>query len=136
MEWMKTVFAAGCADDKETKAEIADVFSQFSYLLDPHTAVASKVLRDYRRRTGDETTAVIVSTASPFKFCQDGAAALQGDKAVRQLDAFACAEILSGVIGQDVPEQVKRLQILPVVQHAECENSSRAMGDAVMEALG
>ena len=63
-------------------------------------------------------------------------AALQGDKAVRHLDAFACAEILSGVTGQDVPEQVKRLQILPVVQHAECENSSRAMGDAVMEALG
>ncbi len=136
MEWMKTVFAAGCADDKETKAEIADVFSQFSYLLDPHTAVASKVLRDYRRRTGDETTAVIVSTASPFKFCQDVAAALQGDKAVRHLDAFACAEILAGVTGQDVPEQVKRLQTLPVVQHAECENSSRAMGDAVMEALG
>ena len=38
-------------------------------MIDPHTAVAFDVLDQYRKETGDSTPAVVVSTASPFKFC-------------------------------------------------------------------
>ena len=62
-------FAAGFCGDAETAEEIARVWKDSGYLIDTHTAVASRVLRDYRARTGDKTPAVVVSTASPYKFC-------------------------------------------------------------------
>ncbi len=68
-------FSAGFCDDDETRAEIADMYAK-GYLIDPHTAVAFKVLRDYRERSGDATPTVVVSTASPFKFCDSVLAAL------------------------------------------------------------
>ena len=37
--------------------------------MDTHTAVAYQVLCDYRKNTGDASHTVVVSTASPFKFC-------------------------------------------------------------------
>ena len=33
--------------------------------------MAFHVLEEYRRESGDETPAIVVSTASPFKFCAD-----------------------------------------------------------------
>ncbi len=63
------LFAAGFCDDAETKDVIARVFRDHGYLIDTHTAVAYGVLEKYRRETGDGRTAVVVSTASPYKFC-------------------------------------------------------------------
>ena len=44
--------------------------------MDTHTAVAYTVLQDYRAATADDTPAVVVSTASPFKFCDSVLTAL------------------------------------------------------------
>ena len=68
-------FSAGFCSDDETRAEIAEMFAQ-GYLMDPHTAVAWHVLKEYRSKSGDETPAVVVSTASPYKFCDSVLAAL------------------------------------------------------------
>ena len=62
-------FEAGFCGDAETAEEIARVWRENGYLIDTHTAVASRVLREYRARSGDGTPAVVVSTASPYKFC-------------------------------------------------------------------
>ncbi len=62
-------FASGFCDDAATKATIGKFFKENNYLIDTHTAVAAKVLADYRDKTGDMTPAVVVSTASPYKFC-------------------------------------------------------------------
>lgn len=62
-------FAAGYADEASTEAVIAEMKAKYDYLIDTHTAVAFKVLEDYRKETGDDTIAVVASTASPFKFC-------------------------------------------------------------------
>ncbi|MGI5935232.1 MAG: threonine synthase [Oscillospiraceae bacterium] len=64
-------FAAGYCTDEDTKAEIKRVFREYNYLMDTHTAVAYKVLRDYRQASGDDAVTVVVSTASPFKFAED-----------------------------------------------------------------
>lgn len=69
-------FEAGFCGDAETAEEIARVWKDSGYLIDTHTAVASRVLRDYRARTGDKTPAVVVSTASPYKFCDSVLCAL------------------------------------------------------------
>ena len=47
---------------------ITDVYDEYNYLTDPHTAVAWQVGDRYRQQTGDDTPQIIVSTASPFKF--------------------------------------------------------------------
>ena len=62
-------FWAGCCDDARTMETIREVFQRETYLMDPHTAVAYSVLEQYRRETGDTTPTVVLSTASPFKFC-------------------------------------------------------------------
>jgi len=63
-------FYGGRCSESGTMGAIAEAFGSFGYLMDTHTAVAYKVLRDYRADTGDDRPAVVVSTASPFKFCE------------------------------------------------------------------
>lgn len=62
-------FYAGCCDDARTFVTIRDVFERQNYLMDTHTGVAWSVLEDYRKQTGDGTPTAVLSTASPFKFC-------------------------------------------------------------------
>ena len=61
-------FFGGCCDDKQTQATIKRLFDQEGYLCDTHTAVAVNVYEQYVDKTGDNTPAVIASTASPYKF--------------------------------------------------------------------
>ena len=63
------LFAAGYCDDALTSRTIGKMWKESRYLIDPHTAVAFQVLGDYRAETGDGIPTVVLSTASPFKFC-------------------------------------------------------------------
>ncbi len=65
---VQELFCAGCCNDDETKAAIKEVFDEYNYLMDTHTAVAYKVYQDYKKNTGDTTKTVIASTANPYKF--------------------------------------------------------------------
>lgn len=62
-------FWGGCCSEEETEETIRRYWQDHNYLIDPHTAVAAEVLVQYRAASGDETPAVVVSTASPYKFC-------------------------------------------------------------------
>lgn len=114
-----------------TSGEIKRVFERFHYLMDPHTAVASYVLKQYREETGDHTPAVILSTASPYKFSESVLASLQGAENVKGLDAFQCAEKLEELSGVPVPRQIRELQTLPIRHKRVCEVSG--MEEALME---
>ena len=72
-------FFGYCCDDGETEKVIGRIYAEDRYLVDPHTAVAFSALEQYRAETGDETPCVVVSTASPFKFCGSVLSAL-GEK--------------------------------------------------------
>ena len=133
LEWLKSLFSAGYADDAQCAEEIRLRFQQDGYLMDTHTAVASHVLREYRRETGDQTMTVIVSTASPYKFAADVLTAVQGKEAAEGLDAFACSEKLEQLSGMPEPEQVKALRSLPVRHTARCEKEN--MAQAVLNAF-
>lgn len=61
-------FIGGWCSDAQSRQEIDRLWREGGYLIDTHTAVASRVLRDLRERTGESRPCVIVSTASPFKF--------------------------------------------------------------------
>ena len=58
-------FVGGFCTDADTKATIANVYNEHGYLIDTHTAVAYKLMLEHKT---DRPT-VVVSTASPFKFC-------------------------------------------------------------------
>lgn len=62
-------WANDCSDEK-TKLVINATFQKYQYLIDPHTAVAYDVLNHYRHDSGDAKPCVVVSTASPYKFCE------------------------------------------------------------------
>ncbi len=68
-EQIQNLFAAGFSTEAQTEAMIGAMKREQDYLIDTHTAVAFEVLRQYRAETGDDTIAVVASTASPFKFC-------------------------------------------------------------------
>lgn len=133
MEWMRSMFYAGFADDLETLKEINERYTQDGYLMDTHTAVASKVLKQYRQATGDDTVSVIVSTASPYKFAADVLTGVAGAEAVKGLDAFECSEKLEEITGVPMPAQVKQLRELPVRHTARCEKDG--MDQAVLDAF-
>ena len=133
LQEMQKTFWADYADDNMTAAEIRRVFERTHYVMDPHTAVASHALMNYRAQTDDHTTAVIVSTASPYKFAPDVARSLLGEEAVEGLDYFACSEKLEQLSGVPIPPQVRQLQTLPVRHNALCE--ADGMEDALLAEL-
>ena len=63
-------FACGFCGDEDTEKTIAQLFAEQDYLLDTHTAVAWNVAGQYRAKVGGNRPLVVVSTASPFKFCK------------------------------------------------------------------
>lgn len=134
MEWMRSMFHAGFADDKDTLKEIGERYTQDGYLMDTHTAVASNVLKQYRETTGDRTVSVIVSTASPYKFAADVLSGVIGKDATQGMNAFECSEKLEEVTGVPMPVQVKQLRELPVRHTARCEKDG--MDQAVLDAFG
>ena len=69
-EELNRLFQSGYCSEEDTMKSIKKVFEGSGYLIDTHTAVAYKVLNDYRAATGDDRVSVVVSTASPFKFCE------------------------------------------------------------------
>ncbi|MBU5434824.1 threonine synthase [Pseudoflavonifractor sp. MSJ-37] len=90
-------FSAGFCDDDQTRAMIAKLWNEKSYLTDPHTAVAFHVLEEYREKTGDDTPTLVVSTASPFKFCSDVLTALGEQDIAQGTDVIAQLAAKTGV---------------------------------------
>lgn len=127
---LRARYAAGYVDEAGIRAEIARAWRDDHVLMDPHTAVASAVLREYQQETGDSTPSVIVSTASPYKF---GAAVLESISGSVSGDDFACCQALSELTGTSVPDAIARLPQLPVRHNAVCDKD--AMAQAVLDAL-
>ena len=123
-------FAAGCADEAQTAAEIGRMFREEGYVLDPHTAVASAVYRGYREDTGDETPTVIAGTASPFKFTRSVMKAL-GEET--DGDDLALADRLSGLSKVPLPQAVETLKGAPILHDTVVERAQ--MKDAVRRIL-
>ena len=107
-EKIQSVFSGGFCDEDATKELIAAVYGGEGYLCDTHTAVAADAIDQYRAQTGDETPAVVVSTASPFKFAADVCAALGTEAGEDPLAA------LSAYCGIPTPAPLSGLDARPV----------------------
>ena len=105
------LFAAEYATEAETTAEIKRVYEASDYIEDPHTAVASAVYQKYRTATGDETTTVVASTASPYKFPVVAVEAVMGQSGLSDFEALVKLHEISGVA---VPSAVANLETAQV----------------------
>ena len=101
------LFAAEYATEVETAAEIKRVYEASDYIEDPHTAVASAVYQKYRTAAGDETTTVIASTASPYKFPVVAVEAVTGQTGLSDFEALTKLHEISGIA---VPSAVSNLE--------------------------
>ena len=124
LDQLQSLFYGGFADQTETAWAIKDTFGRYGYLLDPHSAVGCRVLRKYRDETGDETPALLVSTASPFKFNQAVLEALGWDTSKR--DEFSLLGELSALWRQPVPSKLAELKSLPEIHKDVCEKNEMA----------
>jgi len=117
---IKELFAAGFCGDAETSKTIADTFKKYNYLCDTHTAVAIRVCSEYVERSGDTTSTVIASTASPFKFAAHVLESLKG-AGQGSANEFETAERLASLTGQKIPAPIDGLKNIKPKWNDICE---------------
>ena len=109
-----TDFYGNYANEKETADEISMVYHKTGYVLDTHTAVASRVYRKYVAETQDATKTVIASTASPYKFTRSVMDATDAEK-YEALGDFELVDALSELSGVKVPQAIEEIRTAPVL---------------------
>jgi len=125
-------WGAECGE-AETLATIGEVWRSHRYVIDTHTAVAVNALAKYREATGDGTPAIVVSTASPFKFNGSVFEGIFGRQAVAGKSEFELQGLLSRDCGIPVPESLRGLRDKRVLHHGSCPPTG--MAGAVAKAL-
>ena len=104
---LQTDFWAGWCSEEDTFRTVGEVFADYHYLCDTHTAVALEVCRCYRQENGDRRMTVTVSTASPYKFPASVLKAVTGETTS---DEFAAAEKLEQISGMLMPKSLGELK--------------------------
>lgn len=120
---ISSVFWAGYSTESETMKTIEAIYKEYKYVVDTHTAVAVDVYDKYVISTGDITKAVIVSTASPFKFNESVAKSIFGNDDVQGKTEFQLLDILADKCGISIPEGLKDLDKKPVKHNTVCDKS-------------
>ena len=128
---MNDLFYGGCCDDEATLETIKELFAEYGYLCDTHTAVAMKVYKQYVKETGDDRPTVIASTASPYKFANSVLSAVSDKKADTEFDTV---KLLSSKTKTEIPAPIKALETAEVRFKNLCEKEE--MLSAVYKALG
>ncbi|MCM1368065.1 MAG: threonine synthase [Roseburia sp.] len=105
---IREMFDCGYADTDDTRAAIAEIFDEYGYLADTHTAVAYHVAaeRGFLRPT------VIVSTANPYKFAPAVLKSL-GEKADGEATERTL-EKLEELTAMEIPSSLLDVFTLPV----------------------
>lgn len=127
-----TDFYGGFATENETFETIKDLFLNFNYLIDPHTAVGHNVYRKYAEKSDDTAKTVIVSTASPFKFAGSVAKAI--DAKYKSMDEFLLIKVVSEISGLKIPPALKDLEKREILHKTVCKTDQ--MRDVISDILG
>ncbi len=111
-------FYGNYASEEETAKTIRGLYDRTGYVIDTHTAVASCVYEKYKEETKDAKTAVIASTASPYKFTRSVMEAIDCEHA--QMGDFELADRLSELLKVKVPKAIEEIRTAPVVHDHVC----------------
>ena len=126
-------FYGNYASEEETAEAIRTLYEKTGYILDTHTAVAASVYGKYKAETkDDQTTTVIASTASPYKFVKSVMSAIDAENA--NADEFDLLPKLQEVSGVPMPQAIKDILDAKVLHDLECDADK--MKDMVKGILG
>ena len=106
-------FAGGYCDDAACAQSMREFYEQSGYVMDPHTAIAYKVMKDYEKEDAMHKC-VLLSTASPYKFAPAVYEALFKET---DLDEFACMEKLQQKSGAAMPKPLAELAKMEVLHN-------------------
>ncbi|MDD2969243.1 MAG: threonine synthase [Lachnospiraceae bacterium] len=120
-------FYGNYATEKETAEAISDLYKNSGYVMDTHTAVAYSVYNKYMEEMNDLKKAVIVSTASPYKFTRSVMDAI--DPGYDTLSDFELVDELEKISGVKVPMAIEEIRSAKVLHDTICDKSE--MKDAV-----
>lgn len=112
-EIQKTFEAYYCSEE-ECRATIRDAFNEDKRLIDTHTAVAYATSK--KIRNGNKN--IILSTASPYKFCNNVLSSLKGYRKENEFDAMRELENLSG---EQAPKNLKEIENMPNLHNKNIE---------------
>lgn len=127
------IFWSAYTSEAETIETIREVYSDYEYVIDTHTAVGVDVYDKYVISTGDMTKTVIVSTASPFKFSKSVAGAIFGEHSIRGKTEFELLEMLAAHSEMKIPKGLAGLERREILHRNVC--SRVAMKDEVEKIL-
>lgn len=108
-------FWAGCCDDSRAEALMGQIWRDYGYLCDPHTAAGWAAALDYTAQTGDTRPMVVLSTASPYKFPAAVLSALGLDATG---DGFDQMDRLQAATGIPIPKNLASLRGKPELHTA------------------
>jgi threonine synthase len=131
LDRLQALFYGEFADQQEASRAIRSGYEEHGYLMDPHTAVGYSVLGKYREESGDSMPALLVSTASPFKFNRAVFEAMGRD--ISGKDEFSLLQELSFMTGQTIPSRLAELKSLPVRHRTVCKKEE--MGETLFQFL-
>ncbi len=100
-------FYADYSDAEEGEETISEIFEEYGYVCDPHTAVAVNVFEKFRKFNKNNQQTVVLSTASPYKFPQSVLKAITGKT---EKDAFKSADRLYNETAMPIPQQISSLK--------------------------
>lgn len=118
--------------DSETIETIREVFKDFNYLIDTHTAVGYDVYKKYIKAASDKTKTVIASTASAFKFPESIIGAI--DSKFRVSDKFALIERMAEITNKTIPKGIKDIGRRKILHNTVCKQEQ--MKSVISEILG
>ena len=112
------------ADDNATVKAIKNVYNEYKYLMDPHTAVAYAVYEKLNNNINKEIHTVIMSTAHPFKFPLPVAEALDLNK---NRNPYAILDEISSVTNIEFPKKLdevrkSEIRFSKIIDKTEIEN--------------
>ncbi len=122
-----TDFYGNYASEQETAESILNLYKSNGYIMDTHTAVAYSVYSKYVEETKDQSKAVIVSTASPYKFTRSVMDAI--DPGYDSLSDFALVDELEKISGVKIPQAIEEIRSAKILHDTICDKSE--MKDAV-----
>ena len=128
----KDFWAASC-DDKTTGKQIKQTYCETGYVLDPHTAVGANVLEQYRNNEKDQTVAVLLSTASPYKFPEDVVNSIIDNFDDTKKESMDFVRKLSEISKTSIPLSVEQLFNMPILHTTVCEKEE--MENTVLKLL-
>ncbi|MFI3177723.1 MAG: threonine synthase [Eubacteriales bacterium] len=116
-----TDFYGDYASEADTAVAIRNLYEKTGYVIDTHTAVAAHVYGAYKEQTGDDTPAIIASTASPYKFARSVMNAI--DPKYDTLDDFALIDELCKISNVEIPQAIEEIRHAKILHDTVCKTA-------------